>query len=88
MSLIKVSKGHWPKALDDFPHFSVLCQVGCFTDACCYQSLMSFVILEYNLSTVLVFVTFKIPGSRYIVQVVQTVEIDLQKFRFTEHGSN
>ena len=29
-----------------------------------------------------------IPGSRDIVQVVQTVQIDLQKFRFTEPGSN
>ena len=34
------------------------------------------------------FVTFIIPGSRDIVQVVQTVQIDLQKFRFTESGSN
>ena len=34
------------------------------------------------------FFTFIIPGSRDIAQVVQTVQIDLQKFRFTEHGSN
>ena len=32
--------------------------------------------------------TFIIPGSRDIVHVVQTVQIDLQKFRFTEPGFN
>ena len=32
--------------------------------------------------------TFIIPGSRDIVQVVQTVKIDLQKFRFTAPGSD
>ena len=32
--------------------------------------------------------TFIIPGSRDIVQVVKTVKIDLQKFRFTAPGSN
>ena len=47
-----------------------------------------FVILEYSLSTVLIFVTFIIAGSRDIAQVVQTVQIDLQKFRFTEQGSS
>ena len=46
-----------------------------------------FVVLEYSLSILLVFSTFIIPGSRDIVQVVQTVHIDLQKFRFTEPGS-
>ena len=30
------------------------------------------------------FFTIVIPGSRDIVQVVQTVQIDLQTFRFTE----
>ena len=34
------------------------------------------------------FFTFIMPGSRYSVQVVQTVQIDLQKFRFTARGSN
>ena len=42
LSLIKVSKGHCPKELDDFDHFSVLCQVGRFTFAFCYQFLMTF----------------------------------------------
>ena len=32
--------------------------------------------------------TFTIPWNRDIVQHVQTVQIDLQKFRFTEPGSN
>ena len=44
------------------------------------------VVLEYSLSTVLFFATFIIAGSRDIAQVVQTVQIDLQKFRFTEQG--
>ena len=44
--------------------------------------------LEYSLSIALVFFTFIIPGSRDTVQVVKTVQIDLQKFRFTEPGSN
>ena len=39
-----------------------------------------FVVLEYSLST------FIIAGSRDIARVVQTVQIDLQKFRFTEQG--
>ena len=86
--MIKVSKGHCPNALDDFASFSVLCQVGRFTYAFCYQFLMIFVLLEYSLSTVLVFVTFIIPGSKDIEQVVQTVQIDLQKFRFSEQGLN
>ena len=47
-----------------------------------------FAVLEYSLSTVLVFVTFIITGSRDIAQVVQTFKIDLPKFRFTEQGSN
>ena len=42
LSLIKVSKGHCPKALDDFANFSVLCQVGRSTSAFCYQFLMIF----------------------------------------------
>ena len=42
LSFIKVSKGHCPKALDDFANFSVLCQVGCFTFAFCYQFLIIF----------------------------------------------
>ena len=40
LSLIKVSKGRCPKALDDFADLSVLCQVGRFTFAFCYQFLM------------------------------------------------
>ena len=44
-----------------------------------------FVLLEYSLSIEPVF--FILPGKRDIVQVVQTVQIDLQKFRFTEPGS-
>ena len=51
-------------------------------------SILLFFVLEYSLSIVLVFFTFIIPGSRDIVQVVQTVQIDLQKFRFTEPSSN
>ena len=47
-----------------------------------------FVILEYSLSTVLVFATLIIAGNRDITQVVQTAQIDLQKFRFTEQGSS
>ena len=45
------------------------------------------VVLEYFLSNVLVFITFIIPESRGIAQVVQTVQIALQKCRFTESGS-
>ena len=52
LSLIKVSKGRCPKALDDFADFSALCQVGRFRFGICYQFLM-----EYTLSTVLVFST-------------------------------
>ena len=86
--MIKVSKGRCPKAIDDFANFSVLCRVGRFMYAFCYQFLMIFRCLEYSLSIVLVFVTFIIAESRDIAQVVQTVQIDLQKFRFTEQGSN
>ena len=42
LSLIKVSKGRCRKALDAFADFSVLCQVGRFTFAFCYQFLMIF----------------------------------------------
>ena len=66
LSLIKVSKGRCPKALDGFANFSVLCQVGRFIYAFCYQFLMVFVVLEYFLVTVLVFVTFIRPWSRDI----------------------
>ena len=88
LALIKVSKGRCPKALDDFADFSVLCQVGRFTFAFCYQFLMIFLcfgIFPFDRSS---FFTFIIPGSRDIVQVVQTVHIDLQKFSFTASGSN
>ena len=86
--MIKVIKGRFPKALDDFANFSVLCQVGRFTFAFCYQFLMIFFVLEYSLSIVLVCFTFIKPGSRDIMQVVQTVQIDLQKFCFTAPCSN
>ena len=88
LSLIKVSKGRCPKALDDFADFSVLCQVGRFTFAFCYRFLVifrCFRIFPFDRTS---FFTFIIPGSRDIVQVVQTVQIDLQKFRFTAPGSN
>ena len=42
LSLIKVIKGRYLKALDAFANFSVLCQVGRFTYAFCYQFLMIF----------------------------------------------
>ena len=45
------------------------------------------VVLEYSLSNVLVF-TFMILGNRDLLQVVQTVQIDIQKFSLTESGSN
>ena len=88
MSLIKFSKGRCQKTLDDFADFSVFCQVGCFTYAFSYQFWWVFVVLEYSLLIVLVFFTFIIPGSRDIVPVVQTVQIDLQKFHFTESGKS
>ena len=88
LSLIKVSKGRCPKAFDDLDNLSVLCQVRRFTCAFCYQFLMIFCCFGYFLSIVQVYVTFIIPGSRDIAQVVKTVQIYLQKFRFTEQGSN
>ena len=71
-----------------FANFSVLWQVGRFTSAFYYPFLMIFRCFRNALSTVLVFFTLIIPGSRDIVQVMQTIQIDLQKFRFTEPGSN
>ena len=47
-----------------------------------------FFVLELSLSTVQLFFTFMITGSGDIVHVVLTVQIDLQKFRFTAPGSN
>ena len=88
LSLIKVSKGRCPKALDDYANFSVLYQVGRFTTVFCYQFLMIFIVLKYSRWTVLVSSTFIIPESRDIVQVMQTIQVDLQKFRFTAPGSN
>ena len=81
--MIKVSKGRFPKALDDFTNLSVLCQVVRFTYAFCYQFLMSFRCFGIFPLDRTGFFTFIIPGSRDIVQVVQTVQIDLQKFRIT-----
>ena len=86
--MIKVINGRCPKALDDFADFSVLCLVGRFTFVLCYQFLVIFLyfgIFPFDRTS---FLTFIIPGSRDIVQVVQTVQIDLQKFRFTAPGSN
>ena len=86
--MIKVSKGRCPTALDDFKDFSVLRQVGRFTFAICYKFLMIFLclgIFPFNHTS---FFTFIIPGSTDIVHVVQTVEIDIQKFRCTAPGSN
>ena len=56
--------------------------------ALCYQFLVIFRCLGIFPLERNGFVTFIIPGSRDIVQVAQTVQIDLQKFRFTEPGSN
>ena len=83
LSLIKVSKGRCPKTLDNFADFSVLYQVGRFTFAFCYQFLMIFLCFRIFPFDRTIFFTFIIPGSRDIVQAVQTVQIDLQKFRFT-----
>ena len=88
MSLIKVSKGRCPKALDDFADYSVLCQVEGFTCAFCYQFLMIFLCFGIFPFACTSFFIFIIPGSRDIVQVMQTVQIDIQKFRFTARGSN
>ena len=86
--MIKVSKGRCPKALDDSADFSVVCQFGRFTYAFCYQFLMilrGFGIFRLDRTG---FFIFRIPESRDIVQVMQIVQIDLKKFRFTEPGSN
>ena len=83
LSLIKVRKGRCPKTLDDFADFSVLCQLGCFTFAFCYQFLIG--IFPFDCTSLS---TFIIPGWRDILQVVQIVQIDLQKFRFNAPGSN
>ena len=88
LSLIEVSKGYCPKALDDFADFSVLCQVGRFTFAFCYQFLMIFLCVGIFPFERTSFFTFIISGSRNIDQVVQTVQIYLQKFRLTAPGSN
>ena len=84
--LIKVSKDRCPKALDDFADCSVLCQVGHFTFAFCYQFLVIFLcfgIFPFDRAS---FFTIIIPGTRDIVQVMQTVQIDLHKFRFNAPG--
>ena len=55
----------------------------------CYQFLMIFLRFGiFHFDRTSFFFTVIIPGSRDIVQVVQTVQIDLQKFRFTAPGSN
>ena len=86
--LIEVSQGRSPKPLDDFADFSVLYQVGRFTFWFCYKFLVIFLCLGIFPFDRTRFFTFIIPGSRDIVQVVQTVHIDLQKLRFTAPGSN
>ena len=61
--LIKVSKGRCLTALDDFADFSVLCQVGRFKFAFCYQFLMIFLcfgIFPFDRTS---FFTFIIPES-------------------------
>ena len=81
-SFIKVSKSRCPKAFDDFADISVFSQVGRFTHAFCYQFLMIFRRFGiFPRDRTVFFFTFTIPGSRDIVQVVQTVQIDLPKFR-------
>ena len=88
LSLIKVSKGLCPKALDDFADFSVLCQVGRFTFAFSYQFLVIFLcfgIFPFDRTSFFIFI---ILGSIHIVQVVKTVQIDLLKFRFTAPDPN
>ena len=88
LTSIKDSKGRCPKALDDFTNFSILCQVGRFTYVFCYQFLMVFRWFGIFPLDRTGFVTFIIPGSWDIAQVVRTVKIELPKFRFTEQGSN
>ena len=88
LSLIKVSKGRSPKALDNLADFSELCQFERFSYAFCYQLLMIVRCFGIFLLDRTGFSNFIIPGSRDIVQVVQTVQIDLQTFCFTEPGSN
>ena len=86
--MIKVSKGRCPKALDDIADFSVLCKVARFMHAFCYQFLMIFRCFGIFSLDNTGFFTFIIPRRRDIVQVVQTVQIDLQKFCITEPSSN
>ena len=88
LSLIKVSEGRCAKVLDDLTAFIVLCQAERFTFAFCYQFLMIFLSFGIFPFDRISFFTFMIPGSRDIVQVVQTVQIDLQRFRITAPGSN
>ena len=80
--MIKVSKRCCPKALDEFADFSVPGR------ALCYQFLIIFLCFGIFPFDRAGFFTFIIPGSIDIVQVMQTVQIDLQKFRFTAPGSN
>ena len=87
LTSIKLCKGRCSKALDDFADFSVFRQVGRYV---CVLLLISdefsvFGIFPFDRTS---FFTFIIPGSRDIVQVVQIVQIDLQKFCFTAPGSN
>ena len=88
LTLIKVSKGRCPKALDDSANFSVLCQVGGLRYAFCYQFRIIFCCFGTLPLDRTGFFTLIIPRSRDIVQVVQTVQNDLQNFRFTEQGTN
>ena len=68
--------------------FSVLCQVGRFSYAFCYQFLKICRRSKIFPLECTVFFISILPVSRDIVQVVQTNQIDLQKVRFTEPGSN
>ena len=83
--LMKVNKGRCPRALDEFANISVLCQVEHFMYAFCYQFLVIFRCFGIFPLDHTIFLTFILPGSR---DVVQTVKIDLQKFRFYEPGPN
>ena len=68
--------------------FTALHQVGRFTYAFCCQFLMIFRCFGIFLLDRTGVFTLIIPGKRDIMQVVQIVQIDLQKFRFTEPGIN
>ena len=83
-----IDQGLWKRLINDFANFSVLCQLRRFTNAVCYQYLIIVLLFWNTISSPYLFSTFILSGSRDIVQVVQTIQIDLPTFRFTEPGSN